>query len=218
MTNRTTLGGRTPVPSGEIVRVPTDSPVFRVDANDRVPPYVQLERHMRVAVADGVFKPGAVLPSIRNVARQMGVSVHTVARAYAGLSRQGVIVGRAVGGSAITARDQCTQSVQGKAIYQSRHGRSHRGHRPRHGSRLGDHQGLRRAPRTERGLGSDGIDQELGGATERAFSTNSVNSRKSHDPVAHHLSAGGRWALQNTFSRLLKYVPRTSIATTCCMG
>jgi GntR family transcriptional regulator len=80
--------------------------VFQLDERDPAPSYVQLERRVRVAIADGVLKPGDALPSVRNLARQLGVSPNTVGRAYANLSREGVIVAKAGGGSAIAPHDR----------------------------------------------------------------------------------------------------------------
>src|SRR5262249_9574705 len=68
---------------------------------DPAPTYIQLERRVRVAIADGALKPGDGLPSVRKLAEQLGVSPNTVGRAYADLSREGVIVARAGGGSAV---------------------------------------------------------------------------------------------------------------------
>jgi molybdopterin-binding protein len=80
-----------------------------IDERDPVPAYIQLERRVRVAVADGVLKPGDALPSVRSLARELGVSPNTVGRAYADLSREGVIVARAGGGSAIASRERLDQ-------------------------------------------------------------------------------------------------------------
>jgi GntR family transcriptional regulator len=79
--------------------------VFRVRPEDPAPAYVQIERQIRLAVAAGVLQPGDRLPSVRTVAGQQGVSINTIARAYAGLAREGVIRARAGGGSIIAPRE-----------------------------------------------------------------------------------------------------------------
>jgi GntR family transcriptional regulator len=76
---------------------------------DPAPVYVQIERRIRVGVADGTLQPGDHLPSVRDLARQLGLSPNTVGRAYANLSREGVITARAGGGSEIGARDRLDQ-------------------------------------------------------------------------------------------------------------
>src|ERR1700730_8039183 len=76
---------------------------------DSAPVYVQIERRIRMGVADGTLQPGDHLPSVRELARQLGLSPNTVGRAYANLSREGVITARAGGGSEIGARERLNQ-------------------------------------------------------------------------------------------------------------
>src|ERR1700737_3108672 len=76
---------------------------------DPAPVYVQIERRIRMGVADGTLQPADHLPSVRDLARQLGLSPNTVGRAYDGLSREGVITARAGGGSEIAARDRLDQ-------------------------------------------------------------------------------------------------------------
>jgi GntR family transcriptional regulator len=76
---------------------------------DPAPVYVQIERRIRMGVADGTLQPGDHLPSVRDLARQLGLSPNTVGRAYANLSREGVITARAGGGSEIGARERLDQ-------------------------------------------------------------------------------------------------------------
>ena len=83
--------------------------VLALEAEDRAPASVQLARRVRVAVADGVLAPGDRLPSVRAVAAHLNVSVNTVARAYAALAREGVILARAGGGSEIAPRGRLDQ-------------------------------------------------------------------------------------------------------------
>jgi GntR family transcriptional regulator len=77
--------------------------------DDPAPVYVQIERCIRLGVADGSLQPGDHLPPVRDLARQLGLSANTVGRAYANLSREGVITARAGGGSEIAARDRLNQ-------------------------------------------------------------------------------------------------------------
>lgn len=80
--------------------------VLRVDPDDPVPVYVQLERRVRLAVADGTLRPGDRLPSVRELARRLRLATNTVGRAYADLAREGVIVARAGGGSEVAPRER----------------------------------------------------------------------------------------------------------------
>src|SRR5260370_13855973 len=74
--------------------------------DDPAPVYIQIERRIRMGVADGTLQPGDHLPSVRDLARQLELSPNTVGRAYAELSREGVITARAGRGSALAARDR----------------------------------------------------------------------------------------------------------------
>ena len=81
----------------------------RLHQDDPAPVYVQIERRIRMGVADGTLQPGDHLPSVRDLARKLGLSPNTVGRAYADLSREGVIMARAGGGSEIAPRERLDQ-------------------------------------------------------------------------------------------------------------
>lgn len=81
----------------------------RLHQDDPAPVYIQIERRIRMGVADGTLQPGDHLPSVRDLAKHLGLSPNTVGRAYADLSREGVIMARAGGGSAIAARERLDQ-------------------------------------------------------------------------------------------------------------
>ncbi|HEY2596042.1 MAG TPA: GntR family transcriptional regulator [Chloroflexota bacterium] len=77
--------------------------------DDPAPVYIQIERRIRMGVADGTLQPGDHLPSVRDLARRLGLSPNTVGRAYADLSREGTITARAGGGSEIATRERLDQ-------------------------------------------------------------------------------------------------------------
>jgi GntR family transcriptional regulator len=56
------------------------------------PLYLQIVKEVRRRVADGTWPPGMLLPSFRDLAAKLLVSVITVKRAYDELEREGVIV------------------------------------------------------------------------------------------------------------------------------
>ena len=87
-------------------QLPDTQALFQIDDRDPAPTYIQLERRVRMAVADGILKPRDALPSVRKLARQLGVSPNTVGRAYADLAREGVIVAKAGGGSAVAPHER----------------------------------------------------------------------------------------------------------------
>ena len=78
-----------------ILHVRTDSPV---------PPYEQLRAQIATMVASGVLAPGARLPTIRQLAGDLGLAGGTVTRAYRELERDGVIAGRGRHGTFVLDR------------------------------------------------------------------------------------------------------------------
>jgi len=64
---------------------------FVVDYHSPVPIYVQIKEKVKVLILSGKLKPGDFLPSIRTLAKDLGVNVNTVARAYRELELEGVI-------------------------------------------------------------------------------------------------------------------------------
>ena len=72
----------------------------------------QIQR--RVAVGD--LPPGEVLPSIRQLASDLQVSVITIKRAYLELEREGVIITRQGKGSVVTDRPGLKSSIQEREL------------------------------------------------------------------------------------------------------
>ena len=64
---------------------------YQCDPTSRVPIYRQLVDQVRQAVARGRLRPGARLPSVRVLSRELVVNPNTVARAYTELEREGVL-------------------------------------------------------------------------------------------------------------------------------
>ena len=64
---------------------------FRIDPSSGVPIYRQLADQVKQGVAGGLLKPGDRLPSVRDLALELTVNPHTVAKSYQELEREGVI-------------------------------------------------------------------------------------------------------------------------------
>jgi len=60
-------------------------------SNTGVPIYVQLREQILQAIGHGTLKPGARLPTMREVAVALKIDLNTVQRAYAALEREGVL-------------------------------------------------------------------------------------------------------------------------------
>lgn len=68
--------------------------MIRVDTSSFTPIYEQIKSGIRGRIAGDVLKPGAALPSIRDLAADLLVNPNTVARAYRELEQEGVITTR----------------------------------------------------------------------------------------------------------------------------
>lgn len=53
--------------------------------------YEQLTRKIIEGIAKNDLKPGDKLPSVRNLAADLGVNMHTVSRSYAELEKKGIL-------------------------------------------------------------------------------------------------------------------------------
>lgn len=62
-----------------------------IDTSDSVPVFAQLIDQIKKAVLSGELSAGAALPSIRQLANDMGLNQNTVAKAYRLLERDAVI-------------------------------------------------------------------------------------------------------------------------------
>jgi DNA-binding transcriptional regulator YhcF (GntR family) len=62
-----------------------------IDERDPRPAYLQIATAIKQQVRDGLLAPGAELPSVRELAHDLGINLHTVRHAYQVLSQQGVV-------------------------------------------------------------------------------------------------------------------------------
>jgi GntR family transcriptional regulator len=68
--------------------------MFVISQTDSRPMYLQIMEQIKQRIAVGDWAAGQAIPSIRQLAVDIGVSVITVKRAYLELEREGVIVTR----------------------------------------------------------------------------------------------------------------------------
>jgi GntR family transcriptional regulator len=76
---------------------------MRVDPKDVVPIWRQIEEGMRRLVVSGALAPAAVVPSVRDLARDLGVNPMTVSKAYQRLTDAGVLEVRRGEGTFVAA-------------------------------------------------------------------------------------------------------------------
>lgn len=63
----------------------------RVNATNGVPVYDQIARQVKFAVADGALTPGDLIPSVRELSKELAVNPNTVARAYRELQNDEIV-------------------------------------------------------------------------------------------------------------------------------
>lgn len=91
-------------------------PVLRVDLSRPVPPYAQLREQIAGLVAAGQLSPGTRLPSVRQLAGDLGLAAGTVARAYSELESDGVLVARGRGGTLVAQPAAASELAQQRAL------------------------------------------------------------------------------------------------------
>jgi len=70
-----------------------------------LPIYAQIEEQLKEQILSGEIPEGTVLPSIRKLAKEVGVSVITTARAYSDLEAAGFIATMQGKGSVVLSQD-----------------------------------------------------------------------------------------------------------------
>ena len=66
---------------------------FHIDPHNGLPIYDQIVRQIKFAVAGGVLKSSEMIPSVRELARELAINPNTIARAYRQLQDDGVLNG-----------------------------------------------------------------------------------------------------------------------------
>ena len=65
--------------------------ILKLDFESEIPIYIQLRNQIVVAIAHGELSQGEKLPTIRNLAEDLGINNMTVNKAYAMLKQEGFI-------------------------------------------------------------------------------------------------------------------------------
>ncbi|MDP4093124.1 MAG: GntR family transcriptional regulator [Bacillota bacterium] len=66
--------------------------LLELDFQSDVPIYIQLKVQIIEGIATGKLKPGESLPSVRQLAADLGINLHTVNKAYNFLKQDGFLV------------------------------------------------------------------------------------------------------------------------------
>ncbi len=87
-----------------------------IDRRLEDPVYEQVASQVRRLVASGALVPGTTLPSVRRLARDLGVSLNTIARAYRLLEAEGFVVIRDRAGATVAEPAGVDQSVRARLL------------------------------------------------------------------------------------------------------
>ncbi|MBI3462941.1 MAG: GntR family transcriptional regulator [Planctomycetes bacterium] len=84
---------------------------FSIDPRNGLAIYEQIVRQVKFAVAHETLRPGGLVPSVRELARELAINPNTVARAYRELQTEGILDSLRGTGLAVTstARRRCQE-------------------------------------------------------------------------------------------------------------
>ncbi len=92
--------------------------MFSIDSRSRMAIYEQLVQNIIGLIARGVLQPDDQLPSVRNLARDLGINPNTVQKAYQELEAKGMIYQAA--GSFIAPGESLTDSIVQQKLKEAR--------------------------------------------------------------------------------------------------
>lgn len=101
--------------------------LLKIDAGSRLPIYRQIHDQIVSGIAHGALAPGDSLPSVRSLASDIGVNLHTVNKAYACLRDEGYIDMRGRRGAVVASPSSADkvdavktdQSKIGEAVFRA---------------------------------------------------------------------------------------------------
>jgi GntR family transcriptional regulator len=93
---------------------------LRIDLSSSTPAYRQIADSLRLLMVNGDLKPGDTLPTVRNLALDLGVHFSTVAEAYRSLSAEGWLELRRHHGAFVTERRSPAPAPEAHADFGNR--------------------------------------------------------------------------------------------------
>ncbi|MFS8103131.1 GntR family transcriptional regulator [Lentzea alba] len=91
---------------------------MKIDHQGDTPPYEQVRTHYAHAIANRALPVGAKLPTVRALAKDLGLAVNTVARAYRELEEAGLVETRGRAGTVVSANgDSNRERVRAAAAH-----------------------------------------------------------------------------------------------------
>lgn len=101
--------------------------ILTIDESSPAPAYEQIVTQVIGAVADGTLPTGARLPTVRQLAGDLGLAVNTVAKAYKQLEAEGHVATRGRNGTVVLehVRDGAADETQAAATLLARTAQRH---------------------------------------------------------------------------------------------
>jgi DNA-binding transcriptional regulator YhcF (GntR family) len=100
--------------------MPDELPVLQIDLASPLPASEQIVRGLRATLLAGCFRPGDQLPSVRQLALDLGVHHNTVAGAYRQLAEEGWLELRRGRGAMVIERPAPPPTPRAEAEYRKR--------------------------------------------------------------------------------------------------
>ncbi len=94
--------------------------LMAIDGSSSEPLYVQIRNQIVAGIATGALEPGQSLPSVRALASDLGINLHTVNKAYAVLRDEGYVTMRGRAGAVIA--DPAAEGTLGTETAQAKMG------------------------------------------------------------------------------------------------
>ena len=88
---------------------------LRLDAGAARPLFDQLRTHIIAGIREGTLPPGTRLPTVRELAGELGLAVNTVARAYRELETAGIVETRGRFGTFVARADPADAAMAAAA-------------------------------------------------------------------------------------------------------
>lgn len=86
---------------------------FSIDPAGDVPIYEQIVRQVKLAVADGVLAGGQMVPSVRQLSKELAINPNTIARAYQELQSD-LVLEPLRGRGMVVRRDSITRCTKAR--------------------------------------------------------------------------------------------------------
>ena len=83
--------------------------MITLDASSFLPPFEQVRAQIAEQISNGFLAAGTRLPTVRQLADDLGLAVNTVARSYRELEAAGLVETRGRGGTVVTAAGNHTR-------------------------------------------------------------------------------------------------------------